>query len=446
MSQTKYKIRVDSREQVMHRNTKINNNQYGGLTCEEYDEYECITRKGKYKGNRKECVWFDNRCTKEEEARMIKEARKVELQAKLKQYNNIKQKINKNISSINSENVKKKYFNSTLNGFTIENLNKVHNLKTKINILEKNYHVKIIKNTKQFGTVNQNYDIFSFIFGLTIKIFKDKFKYFMDNIENKNTDDLINLLQYLYNKRRQIYILDCIIKSKEIVIDQLEKYSIILEGHREHPLAMTRFIHYYRRIINNFKKYNSLIRINNSYEIAPSFKCIQYFSDGIFYNHTIYADAVYDHGMSYSFLEDKLPNLLFSDMETHKIYFYTILDISYPKLKEKYIQILNQIINLIKELKDTSENIIDIIIKIYFNFIYATIAINGTASCGEMLLYSLLESYNLNYTINTKILIDTEALTTPIYTFMYKCKNKVVIDHAFYVEGDEHKTPFLIKH
>ena len=138
-------------------------------------------------------------------------------------------------------------------------------------------------------------------------------------------------------------------------------------------------------------------------------------------------------------------------MEAHRIYFYTILDksFSYHKLEEKYIKILNQIIKLIKELKDTSENILDIldiIIKIYFNFIYATIAITGTASCGEMLLYSLLESYNLNYTINTNILIDTEALTTPIEIFMHKCKNNVTRDHEFYVEGDEDMTPFLIKH
>jgi len=69
----------------------------------------------------------------------------------------------------------------------------------------------------------------------------------------------------------------------------------------------------------------------------------------------------------------------------------------------------------------------------------------GTASCGEMLLYSLLELYDLNYKINENVLLDCEVLTSRIDVFVYKCTNEVNVESELYVEGDEEMTPFLIK-
>ena len=150
----------------------------------------------------------------------------------------------------------------------------------------------------------------------------------------------------------------------------------------------------------------------------------------------------------------KVNNSLFeeSSFETIKrlgLMFYTISDGGWNGLTSKYKAILNKIINLIKNLKDTTKKkkntILDIIIKIYFHFIYVMLAEAGTASCGEMLLYSLLELYDLNYKINENVLLDCEVLTSRIDVFVYKCTNEVNVESELYVEGDEEMTPFLIK-
>jgi hypothetical protein len=369
--------------------------------------------------------------------------------SKTSKYNSIKQEINKDISTISSQNENvKKYFNISAERVSINNLNQIKNFNTKLNISEKNRHVKIIKNTGQFGPVSQNYDIFSFIFELTVKTFKSKFKDFMDNILGKRPIDLIDLFQLLYNKRRQIYILDNNQKNKVILVKQLQMYDMFLMNHVvEHPFNMDRFESYYMRLYNNFKKWDTGERSDPTYIVGPQpLKCIQYEKDGMFYNHILYIAR--GDGISLTKVNNSsFEKSSFETIRKLRLMFYTIYDSYIPYLIVKYKAILYNIIFLIKNLKDTTEKdtILDIIIKIYFHFIYVMLAEAGTASCGEMLLYSLLELYDLNYKINENILLDCEVLTSRIDVFVYKCTNEVNVGSEWYVEGDEEMTPFLIK-
>ena len=374
--------------------------------------------------------------------------------------------------------------------------------KSIVSIIDKQQKQKIVKNgmfLKNFKITKKNknfiknkdyhrakiaskneLDIYSFIFSYTVLHFSKEIDKFLSKKSKLNINTIEHLFQYLYDKRRQIYILKNINldknayksdylqhelryllnKKKFIELHQrkhLQDFSIkewrpSKETYIHHPLSMNRFkynLPLLNRILLNFDKFHTSSNMNQlEISFAKSYK------------------------FKYSSMKELVKYQLFINIERNRTIDLrkSIKEVQTILHTKKFISVINErspdffIYNtffysnnytlnreilgclLVEIDKTKSDNKkIKLIMTLYYNFIYAMMTVTGTASCGEMLLYSLFHKYNFNYTINQEVLLDVESLTLPINIFLYKCFNKIKKSDQRYIEYDEKSTPFLVK-